>query len=420
MPSRARGRTLMVVGLAGALALGVTGCGGPNAEQTASPATTTASAGASAASATPSADVSPSLLTATFTQADTDRVRARVARTNEVLGAAGWMVAVWDPYRGDILLGDGNAAPADHFRIGTVTNTMTAVAALRLVDEGLLSLDTTVDQYVQGLPNGDAITIRMLLDMTAGLPILTEDAAFMKRYLADPNLAWTVDESLDLIRSLPPAHAPGERQLFNTSNYIVLGRVLEQVVGRPADQVIFEQVVEPAGLVTTQLPVDSALPEPAVPGVMTLDGVERTADLQNPQVPFTSGFAISTINDLRTWARTLGTGDLLTSETFQAQLPPESTEEPTYGLGLSNIDGWLGHSGYIWGYSTMMYTEPNSGAVIVTFTSGGPPDAETATLTMLQTVATLYPGQFGYIDAAAAGADAYLDEVAAGATPSGG
>lgn len=404
---------MIVAVAAGVSVIALAGCG---AEGTGDAASSSASAPTSAgAVATPT----PTVLTAAFTQAQTDEVRAQVARTNEVLGAAGWMVAVWDPFRGDIFLAEGNAAREDHFRIGTVTNTMTAVAALRLADDGLLPLDAPVSQYVTGLPNGDAITIRMLMDMTAGLPILTEDEDFMDRYLADPNLAWTVDESLDLIRSLPPTHAPGERQLFNTSNYIVLGRVLEQVTGRPANEVLFEQVVEPAGLATTQFPVDPALPEPAVPGVMTLEGTTRTADLQNPQVPFTSGFAISTIDDLRTWARALGTGDLLDQATFEAQLPPDSTDAPTYGLGLSNINGWLGHSGYLWGYGTMMYTEPKSGAVVVTFTSGGPPDAETATLTMLQTIATLYPGQFPYIDASAAGADAYLDQIESGASPSG-
>jgi D-alanyl-D-alanine carboxypeptidase len=56
-----------------------------------------------------------------------------------------------------------------HHRIGSVTKTFTATLLLKAADEGLLSLDDTIDQYVKGVPNGDEITLRQMATMSSGI-----------------------------------------------------------------------------------------------------------------------------------------------------------------------------------------------------------------------------------------------------------
>ncbi|WP_425312585.1 serine hydrolase [Martelella limonii] len=56
-----------------------------------------------------------------------------------------------------------------HTRIGPVTKTFTVTALLQLVEEGKVSLDDTIDQYVDGVPNGDRATMRQLANMTSGV-----------------------------------------------------------------------------------------------------------------------------------------------------------------------------------------------------------------------------------------------------------
>jgi D-alanyl-D-alanine carboxypeptidase len=88
----------------------------------------------------------------------------------------GAMVLLRTP-RGDFAFGygatelGGNIPPrADtHFRAASNTNTMTAAVIVLLVQEGKLRFDEPVSKYVQGVPNGDNITISELLKMRSGL-----------------------------------------------------------------------------------------------------------------------------------------------------------------------------------------------------------------------------------------------------------
>ena len=76
--------------------------------------------------------------------------------------------------------------PDVHHRIGSVTKTFTATLLLQAADEGLLSLDDTIDQYVKGVPNGDKITLRQMANMTSGIASYTEDKQWGEEVLADP------------------------------------------------------------------------------------------------------------------------------------------------------------------------------------------------------------------------------------------
>lgn len=356
-----------------------------------SPATTSVSA---TSAPTPTAQE----FSVDFTDADIAKVTDATAAINESNGSAGWFIGVWDPLRGDIEAAEPNMDPAGFFRIGSVTKSMTAVTVLRLIEQGTLGLGDTVSQYVSDLPNGDQITIEMLLNMTSGLPNLNEAPDFLSAYYDDPNRPWSVEDSLAAIRAMPAAGAPGESQQYNNSDYIVLGEVVTVATGIPVTQVMAEQVVMPARLKRTALPIDPDLPDPAVPGVMTLDGEERNVDLQNPAITYTAGFAISTTADLRSWASQVTSGDLLSDESFALQQPPAAVDAPTYGMGLADYGGWLGHNGSVAGYSTMMLREPKSGAVLVAVATGGAPVNTAPEEVAYSAITTLYPGQFPLIE----------------------
>ena len=65
-----------------------------------------------------------------------------------------------------------------HHRIGSATKTFTGTLLLQAADEGLLSLDDTIDRYVAGVPNGDNITLRQMANHTSGIASYTEDEQF--------------------------------------------------------------------------------------------------------------------------------------------------------------------------------------------------------------------------------------------------
>ena len=66
-------------------------------------------------------------------------------------------------------------SPGVHHRIGSVTKTFTVSLLLKAAADGLLSLDDTVDRYVDGVPNGDSITLRQMANMTSGIASYTLD-----------------------------------------------------------------------------------------------------------------------------------------------------------------------------------------------------------------------------------------------------
>ena len=78
-----------------------------------------------------------------------------------------------------------------HFRAASNTKTMTAAVIVRLAQEGKLSFDDLISKYVQGVPNGDKITIRQLLKMRSGLYNFTNAPELAESLDHDPDKVWT-------------------------------------------------------------------------------------------------------------------------------------------------------------------------------------------------------------------------------------
>jgi D-alanyl-D-alanine carboxypeptidase len=76
--------------------------------------------------------------------------------------------------------------PDVHHRIGSVTKTFTISLLLQAEAKGLLSLDDTIDQYVDGVPNGDKITLRQMTNMTSGIASYTENKQWQNEFLSGP------------------------------------------------------------------------------------------------------------------------------------------------------------------------------------------------------------------------------------------
>jgi D-alanyl-D-alanine carboxypeptidase len=98
----------------------------------------------------------------------------------------------------------------DHVRIGSNTKTMTGTVILQMVQEGRLSLSDPVSRYRPDVPNGDAITIEMLLNMRSGLFNYSTTYAMNSTLDAEPLKAWQPEELLALGLRYPPYFAPGQ------------------------------------------------------------------------------------------------------------------------------------------------------------------------------------------------------------------
>src|SRR6516225_2431526 len=97
-----------------------------------------------------------------------------------------------------------------HFRIASNTKTMTAAVIVLLVQEGKLRFDDPVSKYVEGVPNGDNITIRELLKMRSGLYNHTTAPELAESLDNNPTRVWISQDLLAIAFKRPPLFAPGK------------------------------------------------------------------------------------------------------------------------------------------------------------------------------------------------------------------
>ena len=267
-----------------------------------------------------------------------------------------------------------------HTRIASLTKMYTGTILLQLAQEGELSLDDTIDQYVDGIPNGDRVTLAQLADMTSGVNTYTANEAFITQYFADPAAVYTPDELIAATVEVSPIAEPGERFLYSNGNTVILGEVIEKVTGRAFADELDERVLQPLGLTATVWPGESAaMPEPFARG-FTLNGEDATPTSPtdstdwNPSWAWTAGEVISTVDDMLTMGRALGTGAGILDDDMQ-KLRLESFLDPSqsppapgaggYGLAMGCGQGWVGHAGELSGYNSTMFHDTATDTTVV-------------------------------------------------------
>jgi D-alanyl-D-alanine carboxypeptidase len=323
----------------------------------------------------------------------------------------GMAVGVWVPGRGRLVQGYGVSdvatgsafALADRVRIASITKTFTATATLMLVDQGRLALDDRLQSFVPGIPNGRDITVRQLLNMTAGVYDYTQSPEFDAAFDADPLAPFPVDQVLAILRSRPAAFTPGQPGAwqYSDSNYILLGQIIENVAGEPAGTFIQREIVDALGLPGTTYPTSPEIPPPASRGYMIVPpgAPERDVTALDPAVAGTAGAMISTVEGLRAWAGALAAGTLLSPAAHAEQMAFVNTRlspplQIGYGAGVIEVNGFVGHNGAIYGFNTAMFQLPETGATIVVVANKSSNFDGVGLETFLQIAKLLYPERF--------------------------
>ncbi|MFJ5831582.1 serine hydrolase domain-containing protein [Streptomyces sp. NPDC093089] len=305
------------------------------------------------------------------------RLDKAIEEVREQAQIPGVVAGVWMPGKGSYVRATGVADTATGapmrkdslVRIGSETKTFTVTALLQLVDDGRIGLDDPIAQYVKGVRNGRNITLRHLAEMRSGLFPYTSDPDFIHDLLSDPQRSFTPEESLAYGMKHENTFKPGAKFEYSNSNLVLLGLVIEKVTGQRLQDVIRNRVLRPSHLRRTLFPSGPEFPQPHPRGYtdQTLNGTIADATDWNPSWAWAAGAMISDLHDLRRWAKILATGELLSPETQAQRLKTLPTGFPgtTYGLGILNTDGWIGHNGSIPGYETVTVYLPSKKATLV-------------------------------------------------------
>ncbi len=255
------------------------------------------------------------------------------------------------------------------FRVGSVTKSFTATLMLQLAERGEVELDDTIDQYVPGVPNGDAVTIRMLLDMTSGLASYTLDQAWIDTYFGAPSTAWSPGQLLEAGLRLEPLFAPGTQFDYSNTNYVLLGMIIEDVTGRPFADVLETEILVPLGLSRTSFPDSAAIPAPHARGLTlqgTPDGSREPVDATDwsPSVFWAAGQMISAVDDLLVWGRALATGQGVLDESTSVDRLQSFPPAGGYGHGIGCVAAWVGHTGEIPGFNATVYHDTTTDTTV--------------------------------------------------------
>ncbi|WP_063915528.1 serine hydrolase domain-containing protein [Nocardia salmonicida] len=257
---------------------------------------------------------------------------------------------------GDITDGRQQRAE-DRIRVGSISKAFTAFITLRLVADGELSLDDTVEKWLPGLVQGNgndggAITLRHLLNHTSGLRNFLEDQKIFDNFVGENYLEHRFDnlspvEIVEIAVKFPPYFAPGGGFRYSNVNHDLLGLIIEKATGRTFAAELERLVVVPFQLSGTYLPPDGEFtirgPHSRMySSLASLDPAAPVHDVTdiNASWGYAAGGIVSTTADLSRFLEAILRGELLPAELHREMWTTVSTEgagwipQTRYGAGI--------------------------------------------------------------------------------------
>lgn len=234
------------------------------------------------------------------------------------------------------------------YRIGSISKTFTAVLVLQAVEQGKLTLETTLDTYFPTIKNANKITVAHLLNHTSGIHNFTDDALFL-----DWNTKRkTQQEMVSIIEKGGSDFEPNSKPSYSNSNYVLLTYILEKVNKDSYAEILQKNIIKPLNLKNTYLGNSIQVQNKEVKSYSYSDGwkLETETDLS---IPVGAGAVVSNPKDLILFSEALFGGKLLQPSSLKIM----KTFKESYGSGLfefpfSEHQGY-GHNGGIDGFSSI-------------------------------------------------------------------
>ena len=248
--------------------------------------------------------------------------------------------------------------PDTKFRLGSITKQFTATLILQLVEQGKVKLDGRVSDYLPDYrkDTGAKMTIHHLLSHTSGVPNYTAAPGFFEKVSRNP---FKVDDFVKQYASGDLEFEPGAKFNYSNSGYFLLGAIIEKVTGKPYEQVLKENVLDPVGMKNTGYDhYGTILSKRATGYVKTPDGYQNAPYL-DMSIPYAAGSLYSTVEDLFLWDQALYGDRVLSAASKELMFKP-NLENYGYGFGIRKatlgpikiVVPVIEHNGGINGFST--------------------------------------------------------------------
>lgn len=267
--------------------------------------------------------------------------------------------------------------PQMTFGIASVTKLFTAVAAMLLVEDGKLSLDDEVVEYLPQLVNAKGATIANLLSHTSGMtgPI-TEIPGYREENL---HREITPEELVASYADFPLKFPPGERFLYSNEGVATLARIVEIVSGKSWEDFLQERIFAPAGMKSTYYAGHNRI----IPMSVTGYTEDQTGWTRALYTSFTRGFGMgglfSNVDDMYAFYQALVSGRLVKPETLEAMLTPFTLKDGSkgrhgYGFVVTERQGHkvAAHGGVHSGWNSFVVFLPDQKIFVTILTNRTP------------------------------------------------
>jgi CubicO group peptidase (beta-lactamase class C family) len=341
-------------------------------------------ASASAAGPCPGSEIPTASGCTSFAAAgrQVDAIVERAAQDND-LRAALVRIDVRDRTLTRVATGESIAGePASlrmHFRIGSIAIPYLIDLLLQLEDEGELSLDDPVSNWLPGLPNADRVTLRMLANSTSGYPDWIQgNPAFVDALLADVFRQWKTQELVDTAFSQPLICDPGTCFHYAHTNFVIIDRVIREITDRPVRSLMRERILGPLGVRETKISAFPGIEAPVLHSYSSDRGPYEDSTFWSPSWTIAkSTIMTSTIGDLIKAAKALGTGALISRRASRERFAPTTvglgpfSADFYYGLGVVVANSWRIQNPDLNGYTAIAgYLPSRKVSLALTVTNG--------------------------------------------------
>lgn len=251
------------------------------------------------------------------------------------------------------------------YRIGSITKMFTAAMIFQLIEDGKLSLTTTIDKYFPQLPNASKITISNLLNHRSGLHNFTDDPEYVT-WETQPK---TQDEMLAIIAKSPVDFQPNEKCSYSNSNYVVLGYILQIISKQSYAKNLSTRITSKIGLTNTYVGAKSDIKKNESFSYRFLNDWEQCPET-DMSIPGAAGAIVSTPADLTKFIESLFSFKLV-SNTSLSQM---KTMTDGFGMGMFQIPFYerkaYGHNGGIDGFASTLAYFPEDNVAVAYCTNG--------------------------------------------------
>jgi D-alanyl-D-alanine carboxypeptidase len=259
------------------------------------------------------------------------------------------------------------AAPqgTDHVRIASVSKAFSGAAALALVADDRLTLNTTIGEVLPTLPAAwHRVTLAELLQHTSGVPDYSASKAFQKALGESLTVAPPPEELLGYVAKEPLEFRPGSRYAYSNSDNVIVALMVQALAGAPYATALQQEVTQPLGLGQTTLPTGASLP-PAFLHGYDVDPEKAPEDVSEAVAAgwsYASGGIVSTPLDVDRFIRGYVSGALTDGATRARQFAFRAGNSEPPGPGTNAVGLALfryttscgvvyGHTGNTLGYT---------------------------------------------------------------------